>query len=118
MTPAALASSITRHGNRNPTAKENRIYEADTENRNGRSAAVDCTCTIYAEGTLCSKRDWKTLLRRTSALIVSAPPNLFIRTADAVHLVTAHEVGEREVWTNDRHVFASASYFGLVDRSV
>ena len=58
------------------------------------------------------------LLRRTSALIVSAPPDLFIRTADAVHLVTAYENGERDVWTNDRHMLASASYFGVVGRSV
>ena len=58
------------------------------------------------------------LLRRTSALIVSAPPDLFIRTADAVHLTTAHEAGEREVWTNDRHMLASAAYFGLTGRSV
>ena len=58
------------------------------------------------------------LLRRTSALIVSAPPDLFIRTSDAVHLATAHEVGEREVWTNDRHMLAAASYFGLTGRCV
>ena len=58
------------------------------------------------------------LLRRTSALIVSAPHDLIIRTADAVHLATAHEIGEREVWTNDRHMLASAAYFGLTGRSV
>jgi len=58
------------------------------------------------------------LLRRTSALMVAAPPALFLRTADAVHLATAYETGEREVWTNDRHMLASASYFGLVGRSV
>jgi hypothetical protein len=58
------------------------------------------------------------LLRRTSALMVSAPADLFIRTADAVHLVTAHEAGEREVWTNDRHMLAAASYSGLTGRSV
>ncbi len=58
------------------------------------------------------------LLRRTSALIMSAPLDLFIRTADAVHLTSAHEAGEREVWTNDRHMLASAAYFGLTGRSV
>ena len=58
------------------------------------------------------------LLRRTSALMVSAPVNLFIRTADAVHLVTAHEIGERDVWTNDRHMLAASTYFGLAGRSV
>jgi predicted nucleic acid-binding protein len=58
------------------------------------------------------------LLRRTSALIVSAPRDLFIRTADAVHLATAHEIGERDVWTNDRHMLAAAPHFGLTGRFV
>jgi predicted nucleic acid-binding protein len=58
------------------------------------------------------------LLRRTSVLMVSAPHNLFIRTADAVHLATAREIGERDVWTNDRHMLAAAPYFGLAGRSV
>ena len=58
------------------------------------------------------------LLRRTSALIVSAPYDLFLRTADAVHLATAQEIGEREVWTNDRHMLAAAAYFGLRGRSL
>jgi predicted nucleic acid-binding protein len=58
------------------------------------------------------------LLRRTSALMVSAPKDLFLRTADAVHLATACEIGEREVWTSDRHMLAAASYFGLAGRSV
>lgn len=58
------------------------------------------------------------LLRRTGALMVSAPGDLFLRTADAVHLTTAHEIGERDVWTNDRHMLAAAAYFGLTGRSV
>lgn len=58
------------------------------------------------------------LLRRTGALMVSAPRDLFLRTADAVHLTTAHEMGERNVWTNDRHMLAAAAYFGLTGRSV
>ena len=58
------------------------------------------------------------VLRRTSALMLSAPGNLFLRTADAVHLTTAQEAGEAEVWTNDRHMLAAAGYFGLAGRSV
>lgn len=58
------------------------------------------------------------LLRRTSSLIASAPANIFIRTADAVHLATAQETGAREVWTNDRHMLGAASYFGLAGQSV
>ena len=58
------------------------------------------------------------LLRRTSALMVAAPPELYVRTADAVHLATAQEAGEREVWTSDRHMLAAASYFGVTGRSV
>jgi predicted nucleic acid-binding protein len=57
------------------------------------------------------------LLRRTSTLVVSAPRDLFIRTADAVHLATAHEIRERDVWTNDRHMLGAAAHFGLTGRS-
>lgn len=60
----------------------------------------------------------ESLLRRTGALILVSPPNLFIRTGDAVHLATASEFGERELWTNDRHMLAAAPYFGLAGRSV
>jgi predicted nucleic acid-binding protein len=58
------------------------------------------------------------LLRKTAALIVAAPPELFLRTADAVHLMTAREIGEQEIWANDRHMLAAAPYFGLIGRSV
>ena len=60
----------------------------------------------------------ETLLRRTGALIASAPSNLFLRTADAVHLTTAQEARQYEVWTNDRHMLAAAGYFGLKGCSV
>ncbi len=50
------------------------------------------------------------LLRRTSALMISAPLDLFLRPAD--------ELGEHEVWTNDRYMLAAAPSFGLAGRSV
>jgi len=58
------------------------------------------------------------VLRRTTGLILSAPRDLFLRTADAVHLTTAQEAGERELWTSDRHMLAAAGYFGLSGRSI
>lgn len=58
------------------------------------------------------------LLRRTATLMISAPRDIFLRTADAVHLTTAQELGERDIWTNDRHMLAAAPYFGLTGRSV
>jgi predicted nucleic acid-binding protein len=60
----------------------------------------------------------ESLLRRTSVFMLSAPDDVFIRTADAVHLATALETGEREVWTNDRHMLSAAPHFGLVGRRV
>lgn len=60
----------------------------------------------------------ETLLRRTSARIIAAPFDLFIRTADAVPLTTAQEIGEPEVWTDSRQMLAAASYFGVTGRSV
>jgi predicted nucleic acid-binding protein len=60
----------------------------------------------------------ESLLRKTSALTLAAPRNLFLRTADAVHLATAQHLGELEIWTNDRHMLAAAPYFGLTGRSV
>lgn len=58
------------------------------------------------------------VLRRTGTTLLSMPNNLFLRSADAVHLVTARDAGENEIWTSDRHMLAAASHFDLVGRSV
>jgi predicted nucleic acid-binding protein len=57
-------------------------------------------------------------LRRAGLAALSAPDHLFLRAADAVHLVTAQELGETEIWTNDRHMSNAAPWFGLTARSV
>jgi predicted nucleic acid-binding protein len=43
--------------------------------------------------------------------------DVYVRAGDAVHLVSAKLAGFREVWTNDRHMLAAASYFGVRGRS-
>ncbi len=56
------------------------------------------------------------LLRELVALLNSLPPTIYVRAGDAVHLTTALDLGEREIWTNDRHVLAAAPHFGLTGR--
>ena len=58
------------------------------------------------------------LLRRVEATTRALPASCFLRTFDALHLVTAADEGFTEVWTNDRHMLAAAPHFGLVGRSV
>jgi predicted nucleic acid-binding protein len=57
------------------------------------------------------------LLRRTSTLVISAP-DVILRAGDAIHLLTAQKLGEREIWTGDRHMLAAAPHFGVIGRSV
>lgn len=59
-----------------------------------------------------------TLLKRMISLVSSAPPGVYVRAGDAVHLITAHDIGEAEIWTNDRHLLAAAPHFSLLGRSV
>lgn len=58
------------------------------------------------------------LLRRAEALTRSLPASCYLRTLDALHLVTAADGGFTEIWTNDRHMLAAASWFGLAGRSI
>ncbi|HME09653.1 MAG TPA: type II toxin-antitoxin system VapC family toxin [Bryobacteraceae bacterium] len=58
------------------------------------------------------------LLRRTVKLVRGLPPNVPLRAGDAIHLATALDQGEPEIWTNDRHLLAAASHFGISGKSV
>jgi predicted nucleic acid-binding protein len=57
------------------------------------------------------------LLRKTATLIRGLPADVPLRAGDAIHIATALEVGEPEIWTNDRHLLAAAAHFGIVGRS-
>ena len=72
----------------------------------------------------CANELWA-WLPLTEGLIVAAAaafrrlsPKLALRTADAVHLVSAKEHGLKTVYTNDVRMLAAASEFRLRGRSV
>lgn len=58
------------------------------------------------------------LLKKGVVLIRGLPSSVPLRAGDAIHVATAIEVGEKEIWTNDRHLLAAATHFGIVGRSV
>ena len=57
------------------------------------------------------------LLIKVVTAMRGLPATIYLRAGDAVHLTTASDLGEREIWSNDRHLLAAASHFGLIGRS-
>src|SRR5215469_3793801 len=58
------------------------------------------------------------LLARAAASLRSLPTSVFLRSGDAIQLVSAQESGGDEIWTSDRHILAAAGHFGLKGRPV
>jgi predicted nucleic acid-binding protein len=72
----------------------------------------------------CRQALW-TWLPLTSALVASTaaafarlPRSVFLRAADAIHLMCAFEHGLADIYTNDRHMSAAARHFRLKVRTV
>jgi hypothetical protein len=48
----------------------------------------------------------------------SLPENIFLRTADALHLVTARRNGIKKIYSNDTRLLQAAPFFGLAAEDV
>ena len=57
------------------------------------------------------------LLGQAETAIRNLAPRIFLRAGDAIHLVTARDAGQTEIWTNDRHLLSAAPFFGLRGRT-
>lgn len=53
------------------------------------------------------------LLREVQAAFTRLNRAVFVRSLDAIHLVTAREEGFERIYSNDRHLLAAARAFGL-----
>ena len=53
------------------------------------------------------------LLEKAATSYRTLPATVFVRSADALHLICAREHGFAEIHTNDRHVLTAAPHFGL-----
>ncbi len=66
--------------------------------------------------------NWLPLTEFILASVVSSfrtlPEDVFLRTADAVHLVTAKSHAFREVYSNDIRILAAAAHFGLRAKNI
>jgi len=53
------------------------------------------------------------LMQRAFLRVRELPRGTFLRAGDVVHLAAASEHGHRDIYSNDRHLLASAGHFGL-----
>ena len=65
---------------------------------------------------------WLPITERIMTEVISSfrslPASVFLRTADALHLVTAKDHGLSEIFSNDVHLLAAAKNFGIKGRNV
>lgn len=53
------------------------------------------------------------ILDQIEVAFATAPSAFYLRAADAIHLATAAEYGFSEIDSNDKHLLAAASHFGI-----
>lgn len=95
------------------------IAAAHRKLREGAATPADLDALLAQVGADHAARalDWLPItdvhLDRVTEAFRQAPSTLYLRAADALHLASAAEAGFVEIYSNDRHLLAAASLFGL-----
>lgn len=80
-------------------------------------AHLDALLAQVAADRAAGALDWLPVaeahLNRITAAFRAATPTVYLRAADALHLASAAEAGFTQIYSNDRHLLAAASLFGL-----
>jgi predicted nucleic acid-binding protein len=58
------------------------------------------------------------IFARIARVYAKLPASAYLRAADAIHLATAAEAGFQFVYSNDAHLLAAATHFGIEGRNV
>jgi predicted nucleic acid-binding protein len=74
---------------------------------------ADCESAVWAWLPISAK-----LIETLSDRVRKLDRSVFLRSADALHLASAAEQGFKEIYSNDRHLLAAATHFGLRGLSV
>jgi predicted nucleic acid-binding protein len=74
---------------------------------------ADCKAAVWTWLPISAK-----LIESLSERVRQLDRSVFLRSADALHLASAAEQGFKEIYSNDRHLLAAATHFGLRGLSV
>jgi len=58
------------------------------------------------------------IFARIAKVYAKLPTSVYLRATDAIHLATAAEAGFQFVYSNDAHLLAAATHFGIEGRNV
>jgi predicted nucleic acid-binding protein len=73
----------------------------------------DCESAVWAWLPISAK-----LIDTLSDRVRRFDRSVFLRSADALHLASAAEQGFKEIYSNDRHLLAAATHFGVRGLSI
>ena len=113
---APIACSL--HGGIESVAAFHRVYREKRLTHAGYVALLDQFRDDEAEGAFTWLPLGEELVTKMEKIYRRASPELFLRAADALHLICARENGFKEIYSHDKRMLEAASFFGLKGKNV